>query len=168
MIIALIGPSGCGKTTIGSALAELLNYPFIDADDYHCEGNRTKMARGSPLTDRDRMPWLSLIHMKLTEHPKAVLACSALKRIYRQILIKGLDPPCHTNEILFILLQAHTDILTQRVMQRQGHFMPVSLLQSQLQTLEPFDENEKGCIVDAQQSVPKILDDILRMVTGVQ
>ncbi|KAF6769845.1 hypothetical protein AHF37_11821 [Paragonimus kellicotti] len=85
MIITLMGPSGCGKTTVGSALAQRLHCPFIDADDYHSEGNRTKMARGSPLTDTDRMPWLSLMHSKLTEYPKAVLACSALKRNYRQI-----------------------------------------------------------------------------------
>ncbi|KAF7260835.1 hypothetical protein EG68_01933 [Paragonimus skrjabini miyazakii] len=168
MIIALIGPSGCGKTTVGSALAQRLHYPFIDADDYHSEGNRTKMARGSPLTDTDRMPWLSLIHSKLNEYPKAVLACSALKRNYRQILIQGLEPTCHINEILFILLQAETGILAQRVVQRQSHFMPVSLLQSQLQTLESFDENEKAYIVDAHRPVPEVLDDILKLVTEMQ
>jgi gluconokinase len=132
--IVVMGVSGSGKTTFGSALAQVLNWEFADADDYHPQFNRQKMARGEALDDSDRQPWLMQLHALLAHHlhlqRPVVLACSALKTAYREVLIGQLEG------IGLIFLQGNPELIAKRVAQRQ-HFMPPSLLESQLATLEP-------------------------------
>jgi len=129
-----MGVSGSGKTTLGTALAQRLGWMFADADDYHPQSNRDKMARGQPLTDADREPWLlrlrGLIEQHLAEDNPLVLACSALKESYRTTLSGGLEG------VRYVFLHGDPALIAQR-MQNREHYMPVSLLQSQLETLEP-------------------------------
>ncbi|GEM85573.1 gluconokinase [Meiothermus granaticius] len=133
-VLIVMGVSGSGKTTLGQALAQRLGWAFADADDYHPQSNRDKMARGQPLTDADREPWLlrlrGLIEQHLAEDNPLVLACSALKESYRTTLSGGLEG------VRYVFLHGDPALIAQR-MQNREHYMPVSLLQSQLETLEP-------------------------------
>jgi gluconokinase len=130
----MMGVSGSGKSTVGSALALHLDWDFKDADDFHPPHNLNKMARGEALTDADREPWLQQLHQLLqayqTQQKGVVLACSALKTSYRDILIGSLEG------IQLVFLHGSPELIAQRIAQRQ-HFMPLSLLDSQLATLEP-------------------------------
>jgi carbohydrate kinase (thermoresistant glucokinase family) len=130
-VIIVMGVSGCGKSTIGQLLADRLGYPFLDADELHPPGNVAKMAAGTPLTDADRQPWLELLNAKLRGQGDAVLACSALKESYRQILSKGLA------DCRFVHLHGSMELIRARLDKRQHRFMPASLLESQFATLEP-------------------------------
>jgi gluconokinase len=130
MIVVVMGVSGCGKSTIGQLLASRLNCPFLDADEFHPPENVAKMAAGSPLTDEDRRPWLELLNGKLLAYKKAVLACSALKESYRQILSKGLD------DCRFVHLRGSIELIRARLAERKHRYMPSSLLESQFATLE--------------------------------
>ena len=134
MIIVIMGVTACGKTTIGKLLAQQLSLPFIEADDFHSPENISKMRGGTPLTDEDRYPWLEALSAELKIYePKggAVLACSALKEIYREILQRELH-----EKITWIYLEGSETILRERIRNRTGHFMPEELLHSQLITLE--------------------------------
>lgn len=128
----IMGVSGCGKTSVGQALAALLDYSFFDADDFHPAANRDKMSRGIPLTEEDRAPWLQAIVEKLVEQNNQpfVLACSALRESYRQ----QLRAACPALRIIH--LHGTRELLLERLQQRENHFMPASLLDSQLATLE--------------------------------
>ncbi|YAF96929.1 MAG: gluconokinase [Nodularia sp. CChRGM 3473] len=138
MIILIMGVSGSGKTTIGKLLADSLNWEFKDADEFHSTDNIEKMRLGIPLNDIDRKPWLkdlqTAIALWLQENANVVLACSALKANYRQYL--RLD---HEN-IKLVYLQGSLDLLQQRLLRRQNHFMSEKLLNSQLDTLEEPDD----------------------------
>lgn len=134
MIIVVMGVAGCGKSTIGKLLAEQLSLPFIEADDFHSKENILKMSNGISLNDEDRYPWLQSLADELQLHQRrkgAVLACSALKENYRQILQKGLN-----EKIIWIYLEGNETILRERIKNRAGHFMPGTLLQSQMAILE--------------------------------
>jgi carbohydrate kinase (thermoresistant glucokinase family) len=133
MIIIVMGVSGCGKSTIGKLLSERLSLSFIEADDFHSKENVSKMRRGIPLTDEDRLPWLQSLSKELQSHSKegAVLACSALKESYRKILQQDLY-----EKIIWIYLEGNEEIIKQRMKERAGHFMPEALLHSQMATLE--------------------------------
>jgi gluconokinase len=131
MIVIVMGVSGCGKSTIGQPLAERLGCPFLDADEFHPPANVAKMAAGIPLTDADRWPWLALLNGKLKEHKSAVLACSALKQSYRDVLAKGLTG-CR-----FVHLRGSLELIRARLAERRHRYMPASLLESQFATLEP-------------------------------
>ena len=131
MIVVVMGVSGCGKSTIGQQLAERLGYPFLDADEFHPPPNVAKMAAGTPLTDADRRPWLELLNGKLREHENAILACSALKESYRQILSRGLA------DCRFVHLRGSIELIRSRLADRKHRYMPASLLESQFATLEP-------------------------------
>ena len=127
-----MGVSGCGKTTVGSLLAQKLDAPFYDADDFHPEENVQKMRSGNSLNDTDREPWLRLLANRIqtwSEKGEAVLACSALKHRYRNLL----DP---TRAAFWVYLQGDYDTIVQRLQQRTDHYMPPSLLKSQFDTLE--------------------------------
>lgn len=135
MIYIVMGVSGCGKSTIGKLLGEKLSLPFYDADDYHFPENIKKMRDGISLTDEDRKPWLRLLadKIKLWEASGgAVLACSSLKQIYRNLLSSTT-----TGVVKFIYLKGDKAVLHSRLTNRESHFMPESLLDSQLQALEP-------------------------------
>ena len=133
-----MGVSGAGKTTVGRLLAETLAWPFFDADDFHPETNRQKMADGQPLDDDDRKPWLerlrTLIHQRLSVAGPAVVTCSALKEQYRAFL--EVDDP----RVVLVHLSGSPQLLLKRLREREGHFMPPELLASQLETLEPPGE----------------------------
>lgn len=152
----VMGVSGVGKSAVGAAVAKALHLPFVDADDLHPAANRAKMAAGQPLTDEDRWPWLDLVAKAL--EAEAVLACSALKRRYRDHLRARIAPP-----LQIIHLTAPRALIAERLAARQGHFMPASLLDSQLATLEPPSPEEALTIaVDRPlaEVVAKVLADL--------
>ncbi|KAA3630386.1 MAG: gluconokinase [Bacteroidetes bacterium] len=133
MIVIVFGVSGSGKTTIGQLLAESLNLHFYDADDFHPEANVQKMASGNPLNDKDRNPWLETLAEAMKEWEKAggaVLACSALKESYRQMLETGSD------DVKWVYLLGSFDQIKQRMEARQGHYMKADMLRSQFEALE--------------------------------
>jgi len=125
-----MGVCGTGKSTIGIQLADTLDWTYADADDFHPAPNVAKMRAGTPLSDEDRAPWLTTLRDHLRDHPRTVLACSALKARYREIL-RAAAP-----DIRFIFLQGDRDLLSSRLGARAGHYMPSSLLDSQLAALE--------------------------------
>jgi gluconokinase len=160
MILIVMGVSGCGKTTIGEMLAERLGCGFSDADAFHSEANKAKMAQGVALTDEDRWPWLRAIRAAIEVKDAAaedhVFACSALKRAYRTIL-RGDDAPA---ELHFVYLEGSFAVLQHRLKTRKGHFFDPALLQSQLDTLEPPDEDE-AMIVSIELTPEQIVADVL-------
>ncbi len=131
MIVVVMGVSGSGKTEIGTRLAERLGCEFIEGDDFHPPANVAKMAGGTPLTDADRLPWLQSLNAKLLENQRTVLACSALKESYRQILAQG------SSQCRFVHLRGSIELIRGRLTERRHRFMPASLLESQFATLEP-------------------------------
>jgi gluconokinase len=147
-----MGVSGSGKSTVGAALAQALGVPFADADDLHPPENIAKMSAGQPLDDDDRFPWLETIGRWLADHDTGgVMSCSALKRSYRDQL-RG-----HAPEVSFLNLRASFEVIAKRQASRPGHFMPASLLRSQFETLEPLEPDERGFVVDVDQSVDEIV-----------
>ncbi len=136
MVVIVMGVSGSGKTTVGHALAQSLGWRFVDADDLHPQSNIVKMAAGVPLTDEDRWPWLwmlsGMIGAALKQGDDLVVACSALKASYRKVLALEPEPA----RVRWVYLDAPREVLARRLAHRHGHFMPPSLLDSQLATLE--------------------------------
>ncbi|WP_372974499.1 gluconokinase [Muriicola sp.] len=132
-IIYVMGVSGSGKSTIGKRLANTLSLPFFDGDDFHPEANISKMSEGLALDDQDRRPWLESLNLLAKEHARtgAVIVCSALKKSYRDQLEKGISP-----EPVWIYLSGSFEVISARLRQRKGHFMPPALLRSQFETLE--------------------------------
>ncbi len=141
-----MGVSGSGKSTVGELLAAALGIAFQDADDLHPADNIAKMSRGLPLSDADRAPWLALVGKVLAENADAgiVVACSALARRYRDS-IRAQAPATR-----FIYLHAPESILRARIAARAGHFMPASLFESQLATLDPLASTEAGIALSAE------------------
>jgi len=154
--VVLMGVSGSGKTVVGQALAARLGVDFVDADDLHPAANREKMAAGTPLDDDDRWPWLELVGEWLAEHPAGgVTACSALKRRYRDALRH------HLPDVRFVMLHGDRDLLAARLRARAGHFMPPSLLDSQLDTLEALDADEAGVVVEISPPVDEVVEAVV-------
>jgi carbohydrate kinase (thermoresistant glucokinase family) len=158
--IVVMGVSGCGKSSVGIALAESLGARFIDGDDLHPAANKAKMSAGIPLEDSDRWPWLDLVSKALAEEvfktsgsslTGTVVACSALKRSYRERILDGAP------NTFFVHLDGRREILEQRLGARSNHFMPASLLDSQLATLEPLGADELGVVIDIDQPIAKII-----------
>lgn len=131
MIVVLMGVTGSGKTTIGRLLAERLGCPFLDGDDFHPPQNVAKMRAGTPLEDADRWPWLALINARLRAEKDAVLACSALKAAYRDVLAQGVQ------DFRLVYLRGDIELIRSRLAVRKHRYMPASLLESQFATLEP-------------------------------
>ncbi len=159
-VYVVMGVSGCGKSTIGMQLAEKVNAPFYDADDYHPVENVEKMANGQPLNDEDRGPWLANLRQILAGHvgkgETAVLACSALKKAYRDLLqVEG--------QTQFIFLDGSFDLIWGRMSQRKNHYMKANMLQSQFDTLEPPDDNE-AIRIDIGQDIEQIVSSILNQM----
>jgi len=147
VIVLVMGVSGCGKTTTGRALAQELGWRFLDADDFHPETNVAKMASGIPLADEDRWPWFDRIVAEMRRvsaaGEQAVVACSALKQIYRDRLAAGGD-------VRVVYLKGDAATIEPRLIHRAGHFMPASLLPSQFATLE---EPTDAIVVDIREPV---------------
>lgn len=160
--IVVMGVSGCGKTTIGDLVARDLSVRFLDGDSLHPVENVAKMASGTPLTDEDRWPWLATVGAELAAAGSAglVLACSALKRSYRDA-IRAQAP-----ETVFLHLHGSWDVLGGRLEGRSGHFMPATLLDSQLATLEPLEADEAGTVVDIAAPVEQVVAEALAGVAG--
>ncbi|UPH71634.1 gluconokinase [Abyssibius alkaniclasticus] len=140
--IVVMGVSGCGKSTFGQALAAALGVAFSDGDDLHTAENIAKMAAGQPLDDEDRAPWLARVGAQLADEAGRVVACSALKRAYRDTIRS------HAPEVVFVHLHGARALLQARMTTRPGHFMPARLLDSQLATLEPPATDERAIRVD--------------------
>ena len=155
--ILVMGVSGSGKSTIAHALARRLGFEMIEGDDLHPPANVEKMRAGIPLTDEDRRPWLQDLAAVLADRHRrrqgTVLACSALKRVYRDILRSAIPP----DEAFVIELDADPGTLRERMATRTGHFMPTSLLDSQVAALEHLEPDERGVIVDANQPPAVVL-----------
>lgn len=156
MIIILIGPMGCGKTTVGEVLAKKVSWSFADGDDFHPEENVDKMRRGIPLEDADRFGWLTSLRRHIEDQIQGnhnlILACSALKKSYRDIL--GIDQ----KQVISVYLKGSPELLQERISHRTHQYMNESLLQSQLQTME---EPEDGLIVSIDQTPEMICDEII-------
>ncbi len=137
-VVVVMGVSGCGKSSLSQALAQRLQLPFVEGDELHPPRNVALMAAGTPLTDDDRQGWLEAVAQRLAaaEHGGAVVACSALKRRYRDLL-RASAPG-----LLLVHLQGEQALLDERLRARPGHYMPASLLPSQLRTLEPPQADE--------------------------
>lgn len=155
MRVVVMGVSGSGKSSIAHSLASRLEATFVDADDLHPQTNIAKMAAGEPLTDADRAPWINRISAELASSPQIVIACSALKRTYRDT-IRSFAP-----EALFLHLDVPREVLFHRLQQRCGHFMPATLLESQLHDLEIPDDAENAIILDGSRSQTELLHDVL-------
>lgn len=162
MVILLMGVSGSGKTTLGAALARRLHVPFYDGDAFHPPENVEKMRRGEPLEDADRLPWLEklrqLVEDLLRENRRAVVACSALKRSYRDLLRRG-NPG-----LVLVYLKGDYALIRARLQERRGHYMPPGLLQSQFDALEEPDESE-ALTVDIQGGVDEVAEVILKALS---
>lgn len=156
-LVVVMGVSSSGKTTVGKLIAERLQAPFLEGDDYHPEANIKKMSAGIPLTDDDRWPWLDAmgkgLHDTAEEHGLAVGACSALKRSYRDRLVKAAGEP-----IVFVYLDGSYEEIDKRMKARKHHFMPESLLRSQFATLERPGADENAITVPIA-ATPEIVTD---------
>ncbi len=161
MLLLLMGVTASGKSTVGRILAERLGWPFFDGDDFHPPANIEKMSHGIPLTDEDRAPWLAALHQVLADHEhrgvSAIVASSALKERYRHVLLDGL----HTVRLVY--LKGDPAVLQARLDSRVGHFMPKTMLPSQMAALE---EPADAFVADAAQTpeaiAEKIIDGVIR------
>jgi gluconokinase len=149
----VMGVASCGKTSVGELLAEKLNAHFIEGDRLHPAANVAKMSAGNPLTDEDRWPWLAAIGQSLAGKETCVASCSALKRIYREAITKAAQRP-----VYFIYLHGSRKLLEQRINARTGHFMPASLLDSQLRTLEEPSPEELALKLDIALPVGELAE----------
>lgn len=159
MVYIVMGVSGCGKSSVGQLLAERLQAPFYDADDYHSENNIEKMSNGIALNDDDRRPWLLGLAERINSwhnQGPAVLACSALKQQYRDLLTSTT-----TNVVQFVYLQGSKALLTARLEGRKNHFMATGLLDSQLNTLEEPDD---ALIVSIDNTLDGIVTQIVKAI----
>lgn len=152
----VMGVSGSGKSTIGAALAERFGLQFIDGDDLHPTANKEKMAAGHPLNDEDRAPWLEIIALRigaeLAEGRPIVVACSALKRKYREQLSS------YAPSLLFVHLTGERELIAERQSHRNHEYMPNSLLDSQFSTLEPLADDENALLVSLDQTPAEMVD----------
>ena len=154
--LVVMGVSGSGKSVLGQALGQGLGIPFIDADDLHPASNKALMAAGIPLTDADRFPWLTLVGAALArgvaDGHASVVACSALKRSYRDLLRS------HVPGLLLVHIDGPFEIIARRLETREHEFMPATLLASQLATLEPLEADEAHIRVPAELGVEEAVD----------
>lgn len=161
-VFVIMGVSGSGKSTVGLALAQRLEAPFYDGDDFHPPENIAKMSNGIPLNDDDRYPWLARLHALIAKHlaqsETAVIACSALKKKYRDQLRHGNDGVC------IIYLEGSFNLIWERMRARQVHFMQASMLQSQFDTLEP-PSPQNTLIVSVEHGIDHIVDHIVDHTT---
>jgi gluconokinase/6-phosphogluconolactonase len=160
--LVVMGVSGSGKSTIGEALGRRLGWRYEDGDSFHPAANVAKMSAGQPLTDEDRWPWLEAIAAEIErcrqEGQHIIIACSALKKAYRDILVHGRD------DIRMVYLNGSHDLVADRLGHRKGHFMPPGLLDSQFATLEAPLADERPITVSIDASVEEIVEHILQQL----
>ena len=160
--LVVMGVSGSGKSTIAERLAARLGWRCEDGDKYHPPANVAKMSAGHPLTDEDRWPWLQAIADEIDrtckQGERAVVACSALKRAYRDVLVHG------RSDVRIVFLNGTQELIAGRLAARKGHFMPPGLLTSQFKTLEPPQPTERPITVSIDAPVEAIVDDIIRQL----
>jgi gluconokinase len=157
VIVIVFGVSGAGKTTIGKLLAKRLGWRFLEADDFHPRGNIEKMRDGLPLMDKDRWPWLKLlreqIERSLAANENAVIACSALKRKYRERLRVS-------NDVKFVLLRGDYALVEKQLHSRRGHFMKPDLLRSQFADLEEPESDEDAVTIQLGRTPEELVEEI--------
>ncbi len=155
-VVVVMGVSGCGKSTVAKAISTVLGWEFAEGDAFHSDENVAKMSSGTPLDDDDRRPWLESIgewiSVKESRGESAVVTCSALRRSYRDLLRAGRP------HVRFLHVTAESDLIRDRMEQRPGHYMPASLLSSQLSTLEPLGDDEPGVTITNEGSAAQVLD----------
>ena len=160
--LIVMGVSGSGKSTIAEALAKRLGWRCEDGDSFHPAGNIAKMSAGQPLTDDDRWPWLQAIADEIdrlaARNERAVIACSALKRAYRKLLVHG------RSDVRIVFLDGPEALIARRLTARRGHFLPPELLASQFKTLEPPGPDEDPVTVSIDATVETIVEDIVRQL----
>jgi gluconokinase len=158
--IVVMGVSGVGKTTVAEVLAKRLAWTFCDGDLFHPLANVEKMRSGTPLTDDDRWPWLRAVAAEIDRHRRAhkgfVVACSALKRAYRKILME--DRP----DVRLVYLEGNHDLIMSRLSHRQGHYFPATLLDSQFATLEKPEASERAITIVVDKDINAVVDEIVR------
>lgn len=156
-VLVVMGVSGSGKSTLAEHLAAELGWSMGEGDDLHPEANVAKMAAGHPLTDEDRWPWLDRVRAWIDARIEAgepgVITCSALRRVYRDRL--------RAPEVVFVHLTGSAATIADRMRRRKGHYMPASLLQSQFDTLEPLEPDERGILVDVAETPTKESDEVI-------
>ncbi|AKK04131.1 gluconokinase [Corynebacterium epidermidicanis] len=160
--VVLMGVSGSGKTSVASLLHDQLGWPYAEADDFHPEANKAKMAAGHALNDDDRWPWLRTLRdwmsAQAVEKRSSIVTCSALKRSYRDLLREA------EGTVLFVHLDGPIELIGERMSHRAGHFMPTSLLPSQFATLEPLEADENGLALNIEASPRDLADQILAVL----
>jgi len=163
--VVVMGVSGSGKTTVARGIAEATGLVFAEADDFHPEANVTKMRSGTPLDDEDRWPWLADLAQWMAEQAaqgtSTIMACSALRRAYRDVLAGG--PP----SVFFVHLTGSPELIEKRIFARTGHFMPASLLASQLAALEPLEPDEAGLVIDVAAPLADIVATAVRAMEAL-
>lgn len=159
--IVVMGVAGSGKSEVGQGLEHALGMAFRDADDLHPASNVAKMAAGMPLADVDRWPWLDRVAAELAAGAPIVMACSALRRAYRDRIRAGAG-----GEVLFIHLDGPREMIAERLARRKGHFMPPALLDSQLATLEPPGQDELHLVADIAPNVPEVVAELVKRLGG--
>lgn len=167
LVVVVMGTTSTGKSSVGERLAESLGADFVEGDDLHPQANVDKMASGTPLTDDDRWPWLDLVAERIREavvqQRRLVVTCSALKRVYRDVL-RGEEVTAA--EVFFCHLAGSKALLQERIEGRRGHFMPTSLLDSQLDTLEELGPDEQGARVDVAPPLDAVVRTALAEVSA--
>lgn len=162
--LVLMGVSGCGKTSVARALTQRLSWPYAEADDFHPQENKDKMAAGIALNDDDRWPWLESLRQWMSANAQAgrstVVTCSALKKTYRDLLSQA------EGNVFFVYLAGSQELIAERMRARTGHFMPTTLLPSQFATLEPLGAQENGITLDIQSSVNELAAQVIAVVAG--
>ena len=159
-VVVMMGVSGSGKTTIAEIVGKHLSWPMLEGDKFHPPANVEKMSHGIPLTDEDRWPWLRAIAAAIDDwranRQSGVVACSTLKRAYRDILIGD------RKDVVLVYLRGSKDLIGQRMAARKGHFMPSALLDSQFATLEEPQDDERPIVVSVAGAPDEIADDVIR------
>ena len=168
--VVVMGVSGSGKTTVAEGIVARTDWIFAEADTFHPPANIDKMAGGTPLTDEDRLPWLRDLAGWMAGHgakgADTVITCSALKRSYRDVLREDVAALEGEHRVVFAHLDGTADIIGGRLAGRRGHFMPASLLQSQIETLEDLEPDEDGLRLDLTQPPGELIDRVMRSIAS--